>query len=234
VAYSSGRLFIADTYNHKIKEVDPAQDKVRTLLGDGRSGDRDEPPRFYEPGGLSVAGETLYVADTNNHRIRTIDLKTGKVTTLGIAGLSPPTPAKPAATDDTGARKPIPVAAQRIAPGKQVRFEATLQIPDGYKLNPLAPLWYRLTAAGEQSLIAAANLGERNQIDPPPEGMVVKFSVPQAATTGKAEFKVTLSYGYCRDGAGGLCKLGTLTWLVPIEIAADVKQSVIKLTPANE
>ena len=29
---------------------------------------------FYEPGGLSIAGNTLYVADTNNHAIRTVDL----------------------------------------------------------------------------------------------------------------------------------------------------------------
>ena len=43
--------------------------------------------QFFEPGGLSVAGNTLYVADTNNHAIRTIDLATKQVSTLTIAGL---------------------------------------------------------------------------------------------------------------------------------------------------
>jgi hypothetical protein len=46
--------------------------------------------------------------------------------------------------------------------------------------------------------------------------------------------KLTVSYGYCRDGAGGLCKLGTLTWLVPIEVAVDAKDSVIKLSSGKE
>jgi hypothetical protein len=234
VAYSAGRLYVADTYNHKIKEIDPAQDKVRTFLGDGRSGDRDDPPRFYEPGGLSVAGETLYVADTNNHRIRTVDLKTGKVSTLEIAGLTPPAPAKPAAPDDAGGRKPIQVAAQRVTPGKHIRFEAALEIPKEYKLNALAPVTYRITTPGEQSLVAAASLGERNQIDSPADGTTVTFEVPLASPMGKGELKVTVSYGYCRAGAGGLCKLGTLTWLVPVEVAADAKENVIKLAPGNE
>jgi hypothetical protein len=46
--------------------------------------------RFFEPGGLSVAGNTLYIADTNNHAIRTIDLATKDVGTLAITGLTPP------------------------------------------------------------------------------------------------------------------------------------------------
>jgi DNA-binding beta-propeller fold protein YncE len=234
IAWSEGLLYVADSYNHKIKEVDPAQDRARTLLGDGRSGDGDDPPRFSEPGGLAVAGETLYVADTNNHRIRVVDLKTDKVTTLEIAGLAPPAPLKSVAADDKDARKPIKVAAQRVAGGKQLEFEAALTIPEGYKLNTLAPLMFRIAAAGEQSLVAAENLGGRSEIEPPAEGTTVKFTVPLASPAGKGDIKITVSYGYCRDGAGGLCKLGTLTWLVPIEVAADAKQSVIRLSSGKE
>ena len=78
------------------------------------------------------------------------------------------------------------------------------------------------------------NLGGRSEIEPPAEGMTVRFTLPLAASAGKGEFKVTISYGYCRDGAGGLCKLGTLTWLVPIEVAADAKPSVIRLSSGKE
>ncbi len=234
VAWSAGLLYVADTYNHKIKEVDPNLDKVRTFAGDGRSGDRNDPPRFYEPGGLSIAGGTLYVADTNNHQIRKIDIKTGKAETLAIAGLAPPAPVKPVSADDSDGPKPIAVAAQRVAAGKQLDFEAGLTIPKGYKLNALAPISYRITAAGEQTLIAADNLGERNQIEAPEKGGAVKFSIPLASPAGKGELKVTVSYGYCRDGKGGLCKLGTLTWQVPIEVAADAKDRTIKLAGGNE
>ncbi len=229
IAWSAGLLYVADTYNHKIKQVDPKLDEARTFLGDGRSGDRDDPPRFYEPGGLSVASETLYVADTNNHQIRTVDLKTGKVQTLAIEGLAPPARVNPAETEESDGRQPIAVAAQRVAAAKNLDFEAALTIPKGYKLNKLAPISYRLSAANDQTLVADGSIGERNQIDVPEEGTTVKFAVPLASPTGKGDLKVTVSYGYCRDGAGGLCKLGTLSWLVPIEVAADAKESVIKL-----
>jgi hypothetical protein len=40
---------------------------------------------------------------------------------------------------------------------------------------------------------------------------------------------VTLTYNYCRDGAGGLCKLGTLAWSIPIEAAAEGSATPIRL-----
>jgi sugar lactone lactonase YvrE/thiol-disulfide isomerase/thioredoxin len=79
VAARDGRVFIADTYNHKIKMLEPSSGKVSTFAAG-----------FYEPGGLSIAGNTLFVADTNNHAIRTIDLSTRAVATLTIEGLTPP------------------------------------------------------------------------------------------------------------------------------------------------
>jgi hypothetical protein len=73
------RVFIADTYNHKIKVLDTATGRITTVA----SG-------FYEPGGLSAAGHRLFVADTNNHAIREIDLTTSRMRTLEIRGLTPP------------------------------------------------------------------------------------------------------------------------------------------------
>ena len=93
VAVYDGRVVIADTYNHKIKLLDPASRMLMTLAGTGKPGHADGPgarAQFFEPGGLSVAGHTLYVADTNNHAVRTIDLATGDVGTLVLDGLTPP------------------------------------------------------------------------------------------------------------------------------------------------
>ena len=93
VAVHAGRVFIADTYNHKIKMLDPATRLVTTFAGTGAAGHVDGAAslaRFFEPGGLSVAGNTLYVADTNNHAVRTIDLATKQVGTLAVEGLAPP------------------------------------------------------------------------------------------------------------------------------------------------
>jgi DNA-binding beta-propeller fold protein YncE len=85
IAHHDGAVYVADTYNHRIKRLDPRTRRVSTFAGTGRPGHQDGPAakaQFYEPGGLSVAGDRLYVADTNNHAIRAIDIRTGDVTTI--------------------------------------------------------------------------------------------------------------------------------------------------------
>ncbi|MDA8218671.1 MAG: alkyl hydroperoxide reductase [Dehalococcoidales bacterium] len=80
-----GRLYVADTYNNKIKVVDPAARTSLTLFGEATAGFRDgESPLFYEPEGITVKDGRLYVADTNNHCIRVVDLRSGLVSTLTL------------------------------------------------------------------------------------------------------------------------------------------------------
>ena len=82
------KVLIADTYNHKIKELDPKKEKVTCLFGTGKPGQADgASPSFYEPGGLAVANGKLYVADTNAHRIRVVDLASKAVSTLNLQGV---------------------------------------------------------------------------------------------------------------------------------------------------
>ena len=93
VVTHSGFVFVADTYNHKIRMVDPDSGRVTTFAGTGVAGHADgagDRAQFYEPGGLSIANGKLYVADTNNHAIRTVDLSSRQVATLTIEGLTPP------------------------------------------------------------------------------------------------------------------------------------------------
>jgi thiol-disulfide isomerase/thioredoxin len=94
VAYGgANQLWIADTYNHKIKRVDTRSGSCETWFGDGipaHMDGRSTTTRFYEPTGLSLAGNYLYIADTNNHAIRRADLKTLAVTTLSFPGLCAP------------------------------------------------------------------------------------------------------------------------------------------------
>jgi sugar lactone lactonase YvrE len=75
-------LAIADSYNHKIKILDPASEAVRTL----EPVFIDAPNCFKEPAGLAVSpdGSNLYIADTNNHLIRIMDLESGEVRNLNL------------------------------------------------------------------------------------------------------------------------------------------------------
>src|SRR5262245_38601336 len=90
VDYLDGKIYVADTYNHKIKVVDVKTGDTKTFAGNGKPGSGDEPAQFHEPEGLAHAKGKLYVADTNNHLIRTIEIATGKVSTLSITGLDAP------------------------------------------------------------------------------------------------------------------------------------------------
>jgi len=80
-----GTLFVADSYNNKIKRLDPGHRAVTTWLGSGVAGRADGPGRsaaFREPGGVCAGAAGLYIADTNNHRIAVADWATGTVRTL--------------------------------------------------------------------------------------------------------------------------------------------------------
>jgi DNA-binding beta-propeller fold protein YncE len=86
VAWQGDRLYVADTFNHKIKRIDTATKSATTLCGG--LGDADGPlsdARFNEPGGICAGPDnTLIVADTNNHRLRLIDLDSDEVRTIDL------------------------------------------------------------------------------------------------------------------------------------------------------
>ena len=80
-----GLLYLADSYNNKIKRLDPRQRAVTTWLGRGAAGRSDGPPAsasFREPGGVCAGVRGLYIADTNNHRIALADWQSGEVRTV--------------------------------------------------------------------------------------------------------------------------------------------------------
>lgn len=96
--YRDGKIYLADTYNHKLKVLDIKSNYVRTYLGSGKPGLRDGlAPQFYEPSGLSSCENRLFVTDTNNHAVRVVDLKTHETRTLRIL----PPQATPIALNDS-------------------------------------------------------------------------------------------------------------------------------------
>ena len=88
-----GNLYIADTYNDRIRKVDTAG-VITTIAGTGVSGgDGDNGPatsaRLYFPAGVAVDGAdpaNVFVTDTFSHRVRRIDGTTGVITTIAGSG----------------------------------------------------------------------------------------------------------------------------------------------------
>lgn len=115
----SGYSFVADTLNHTIRQVSPSG-VVTTLAGEpGVSGNADgigSTARFFGPQAVTLNSDQtiLYIADTNNHTIRALDLDTLEVSTL--AGY--PTQAGSADGRGDAARFNAPSALAYVTGGK--------------------------------------------------------------------------------------------------------------------
>lgn len=82
------RLYLADTGHHRLVEIQLDADglggEVLRVFGSGQADRRDGAAEalFAGPRGLASDGQRLFVADTDNHSVRSVDLSTGQVTTL--------------------------------------------------------------------------------------------------------------------------------------------------------
>ncbi|HEX6484301.1 MAG TPA: alkyl hydroperoxide reductase [Ktedonobacteraceae bacterium] len=87
VCFVDGLVYLADTYNNRIKTLNPQTREVKSFAGNGTAGFQDgvlHEAQFNEPAGLAAANGKLYIADTNNHAIRVIDSAEGTVETLVV------------------------------------------------------------------------------------------------------------------------------------------------------
>ena len=230
VTYYRDQLYIADTYNNKVKVVDPASGAVTTIAGNGQPGTSDQPPRFDEPAGITAAAGKLYLADTNSHLIRTIDLDADyRVATLDISGLEPPRPAAEADIPLDPQARQITLKASPIDPAEnQLQLAVTLNLPEGYKINPAAPMGYRLQAAGDQGPLDRTKVDKWTKLAEPSREFRVRL--PLTGNSGSDEFQFALTYYYCQDGAEGLCKVGTAVWTIPIELSAEADGNEVALS----
>jgi sugar lactone lactonase YvrE/thioredoxin-related protein len=83
-------LYVSDTGNNRVLAVDPESGGVVRTWGTGEAGLRDgaaEAAQLRTPRGLVTHGDALYVADTGNHAIRRIDLRSGVIETVVQGGI---------------------------------------------------------------------------------------------------------------------------------------------------
>src|SRR5882672_2600671 len=84
----SERLFIADSDHNRIVIAKLDGTLIETI-GTGAHGAQDgsfDQATFFRPQGMVLEGDTLYVADTENHLIRQVDLKARIVKTIAGTG----------------------------------------------------------------------------------------------------------------------------------------------------
>lgn len=216
VVINNGNILIADTYNHKIKQLDTQMRTVGTFLGNGKPGQVDgNAPKFYEPGGLSIAGNKLFVADTNNHAVRVVDLQTRQVSTLKIEGLS--SPKQNETVSGSPNLKELKTGFQEVAANSNNSITFNVNLPAGFHLNTDAPNRFEITA--DEKTIKIDNLkGKLTKLP-----LLIPF---QTLQSGETKIAAKLMIYYCRDDNTGECLIKTLSWNIPVKITAKGKDKI--------
>lgn len=89
----TGNIYVSDTWNHVVRQLDPRTGLISTVAGTGDKGFAGDGAAAVKAkfGGIycvtiSPRGDQLYLADLDNHRIRVVDLQTGIVETVAGNG----------------------------------------------------------------------------------------------------------------------------------------------------
>ncbi|HHT9105355.1 MAG TPA: thioredoxin-like domain-containing protein [Candidatus Wujingus californicus] len=225
VSSYDGLVYVADTYNHKIKIVNPVDNTCSTFAGDGQPGFIDgKEPRFYEPGGLSFANNKLYVADTNNHAIRAVDMKTKEVSTLQIKGLKTEVSEDMSQSAIPSFARSVELPLKTLKADSGVQLTLNINLPNGYHLNPDTTLICRIDA-GEGIYFERGNQDIR--IEKPV--LPVRFILRSGSESKEADLKVSVSFYYCREDNQGACFIDAVIWKQPIKIEKDAGDTAVAM-----
>ena len=220
-----GLIYVADTYNHKVKVLNPVDNTSITFSGDGHAGFTDgKEPRFYEPGGLSFANNKLYIADTNNHAIRVVDMKTKEVITLQIKGLKMEVSENTLQSAIPPFARSVELPLKTLKMGSDIQLTLNINLPKGYHVNPNAPLIYRIDAgSGIQVEQPNQDVRLKNPVLP------IKVSFKTGSEIERTEVKVSVNFYFCRGDNQGACYIDAIIWQLPIKIDKDTGDTAVAL-----
>jgi len=215
VAFHEGKVYLADTYNHKIKVLDPNLRLCKTLCGENMPGHADgSTARFFEPSGLTFLNGKMYIADANNHAIRVYDPHTKHTGTLRLK----PQALHAAEHLVTMGTPVVKLPAQTLAPG-EARVELHLQLSEPYTFNDGSPLQVLF-----RSLNSALTMDMPLQTFNSPQPHL-SLPVSVAAEPLESALRLELLYAYC-EHAHGLCLMRQIAYELPVHIAAEGKAYV--------
>ncbi len=209
IVYANGTLYVADTYNHKLRTVDPASREVVVVAGGTRAGFDDGPgveSLLSEPNGLSVANGILYIADTNNQVIRLMDLRTNAVSTLELNNLAV------AARGVEGRTLKVSLPGQTVSPDTST-LRIRLAAPEQFHLNSLAPSELKLTSSNAPVLELGKDTIGWTTGDP-----FVEVLVSVSVNDGDAILTARGQVYYCRTGDEAICLIENVDIALPITV----------------
>ncbi|XP_075071737.1 NHL repeat-containing protein 2 [Mixophyes fleayi] len=227
-------LYVADSYNHKIKVVDPKTKSCITLAGTGEAGNVTGlsfmQASFNEPGGLCVGGggHLLYVADTNNHHIKVLDLETRLVSVLPILSIEAADVVDSALSLKITTPK-LPKSAPIVkleplivSPSKTLRFLLNLKLPAGSKLTGGAPsFWFLFTESHDWLLAGQKTYGEIVSLSKP---IQIELPVPRDGPCPDAVLSIGVCVYYCAED-DGVCMMKSVAFSQPLRVTGEAANS---------
>lgn len=226
----AGLVYVADSYNHKIKVLDPSSQKVTTVAGTGTAGFKDGAARagqLSEPAGIALGVDgKLYVADTNNSLIRVLDLQAQggpKLETLELKGVQPPTPAEPTGPRRLRQRLSSDTQVIRIDPVDALNGDLQLQISlaSGYHFSKEAQSKYEVELETDSGIILDPPTGIIGQ-----DGTATIHFKRDPTSASKGATRVSCKVYFCEEDQ--VCLYKALAFDVPFssEVAGDRAQRV--------
>ena len=212
VVYHDRALFVADTYNNKIKRIDIKKKKITTYAGTGDTGTADgalTDAEFDEPAGITYADGLLYVADTNNHLIRIIDIQNNTVSTLSIPDI--------ASKDVSDGSFPVtePVLLSPVTAGP-VTSSLSLVLPKAYRLTEESPSYLEVTITGKNTPDTTDTPSPAQTISITPVSF--PLTVPIALTGEEGEITINGALYLCTEADSGTCIFVEVNVIIPIII----------------
>ncbi|KAI7796858.1 NHL repeat-containing protein 2 [Triplophysa rosa] len=232
-------LYVADSYNQKIKVVDPKTKQCRVLAGTGKAGNELGPnfleSSFNEPGGLCLdeGRKRLYVADTNNHCIKVLDLEAKTVSMFPIVGESVvdtiPT-STPVVKKVPRLPKSAPILSMPsvvVSAGHSVTLLLKLALPAGTKLTEEAPSFWSLSAEGNEWLLEGHNVtGNIRHLSEP---ISIVTSIPAAPLSPNPTLTLD-AWIYCCLSEGGACMMKAVSFRQPLLIGSASQEGSVIVT----
>ncbi|XP_053548671.1 NHL repeat-containing protein 2 [Bombina bombina] len=239
VAWDPNRnvLYVADSYNHKIKVVDPKTKSCVTLSGTGQasnvSGVSFTHAAFNEPGGLCVNGHLLYVADTNNHQIKVLDLEAKTVSLFPLLAsewadtVDSKIPMKIQIPKLPKSAPNVTLEPLSVSPNKPLQYLLKLNLPEGSKLTNDAPSFWFLTAEGHEWLLEGQKVnGEIVSLTKPSQ---IDLRIPLEPAFPEAVLCIGAFVYYCSQDSN-LCMMKAVSFTQRLQIIPGTTSSSLDLT----
>lgn len=215
VAVYDGDILVADTYNHKIKKLDPDSKLSFDFIGSGNpelAAEDRQNLSLYEPGGISISGDLLYIADTNHDRIIRVSMPNGNWTEFALRGLR----VLESEMTEPDARETVNAT---FRSGIDLELELHPMLPQGVHLNKEAPIMFAVRSS------TGRTLEEKS----PVQSLPVSLTIPAACLTDGGSLDVTMHFAYCTDENKGLCVPVSVAWTVDLK-SDDKANGKVELT----